>query len=512
MSTNLALDGNVKNDDDDDDENNNGSSGLGGDHAFLNDEGFIEEFALVQEDVIPQQSHWCIAHAALLLANFIFGSGSVVGTLGLPSFHPLTFALIRESFAAVLLLAAAEIITRRNNNNNKSKYACTLPQPSDIPALALCGSGIFASQAFFVVGIKLSQNAVAGSVWQPSQPIFTAAICMMMRWEPFSLSRLSGILLAFLGCAGMIVYGRGEGSQGGSEYGTAETNEGTDMIKVVAGQACFFINCLGSSIYVLACKNLTNQYHSISITAWSYTFAALLMAIFAFVCSMSTSATIFLCNDCEPGQVWNVPSSAVPALAFFIVMQSSIAYGLVTWATKRIVTGTLVTGYTVLQPVTSALLTEALIVTGSYAACGVENGIEEKMMRVLNSILGDTSSNEIYRERLEYDLSNEWNSEQLLNGEGENITSNKACLQPPNASTLVAALAVFAGLFIIVRTEPETSSSTDGYEAANTMIPSEHVDFTSDDLIRNDDDSDEWSLLELSDHHKHSTRLEHDET
>ena len=48
-----------------------------------------------------------LTNAALITAQVIFGISAVVGTIGLPSFHPLTFALIRESSATILLLIAA---------------------------------------------------------------------------------------------------------------------------------------------------------------------------------------------------------------------------------------------------------------------------------------------------------------------------------------------------------------------------------------------------------------------
>ena len=42
-------------------------------------------------------------HGALFTVQVIFGISAVVGSIGLPRFHPLTFALYRESSAAILL-------------------------------------------------------------------------------------------------------------------------------------------------------------------------------------------------------------------------------------------------------------------------------------------------------------------------------------------------------------------------------------------------------------------------
>jgi hypothetical protein len=48
-----------------------------------------------------------LIHSALCTAQVIFGISAVVGAIGLPSFHPLTFALVREACASLVLLTAA---------------------------------------------------------------------------------------------------------------------------------------------------------------------------------------------------------------------------------------------------------------------------------------------------------------------------------------------------------------------------------------------------------------------
>lgn len=53
---------------------------------------------------IPERrpSPWAV-HGALILAQVMFGGGSVVGKLGVEKFNPLLFALIRECVAGPLL-------------------------------------------------------------------------------------------------------------------------------------------------------------------------------------------------------------------------------------------------------------------------------------------------------------------------------------------------------------------------------------------------------------------------
>ena len=60
------------------------------------------------------------------------------------------------------------------------------------------GFCLYCSQAFFIVGEKLS-SAVIGSAWQPAQPIMTTIIAVSLGWEPLTHYKSAGILFAFCG-------------------------------------------------------------------------------------------------------------------------------------------------------------------------------------------------------------------------------------------------------------------------------------------------------------------------
>jgi len=349
-----------------------------------------------------------LVHIGLATAQILFGISAVVGTVGLPSFHPLTFALVRESSATIILLAAAHV-----TSNYVGRTGGVLSGSlHDWKLFFVSGLGIFLSQAFYITGIKLS-SAVAASVWQPSQPIITAAVCMIIGLEKFSCKRVMSILVAFLGCSIMVL-------GGGGASGEAIGGSGGDRnsFSKLMGQICFFINCCGSSLYVLASKRIlaTGRYESVTVTAWSYFTASLLMAIFAILTSWSHGISTFLCSDCE-GSIWKVPPSAIPALLWFIVMTSSCCYGLITWANKY-ATGTLVIGYTVLQPVSSAILIQLLVWFGMYESCGSSDESGGRLLKTLTSLA-------------------------------------KPCLDEPDIFTAVGAIAVFAGLLGLIWTEPK---------------------------------------------------------
>lgn len=385
-----------------------------------------------------------IIHGALWIAQVIFGCSAVVGTIGLPSFHPLTFALYRESSATFILLTVAHF----------TSLYCGRPEGilsgsrKDLPMILLAGTGIFASQACYIIGIKLS-SAVAASVWQPTQPVFTSAVCMLLGWEPYNGIRVMGILIAFIGCAVMVM---GGGGGGGEAIGGAAVDEG-EFANFI-GQIAFLLGCLGSSVYVLASKCIikTGRYECIAVTAWSYTTASIMMAALSWMMSWSRGVSHFLCRDCDLDHLWQVPRSAIPAIAFFVIMTSTVSYGLITWANKY-ATGTLVIGYTVMQPVASAIMIQLLISFGLYQSCNITD-----LTRFLQ----------------------------------EGIS--KTCLDQPDIYTAMGALGVFLGLFLIVKTEPDTEDTKS--EDETTQIEGESLLESEEDTSRYiyDDDDDLASL------------------
>mmetsp|Transcript_29111 Transcript_29111/g.37565 ORF Transcript_29111/g.37565 Transcript_29111/m.37565 type:complete len:504 (-) Transcript_29111:152-1663(-) len=339
-------------------------------------------------EVIPKPF---LVHGALVTVQTIFGVGSVVGALGLPAFNPLVFALIREIFAGFLLLAASIAATKLWPTAGITHWR----------RFAGLGFFIFMNQACVIIGIKLS-DAVAGSIWQPSQPIMTAAICMMMGWEPINSKRIVGILIAFLGCAFMVAF----------SDSNSDSSNSNGIGSQIAGNIFFFFNCLGTALYVIFSKKALIIFPSICVTAWSYLFAMLYMTIITLLFSLSNSLMHFLCSDCHSNP-WYIPKDAIWALSYWIIFNSALAYSLLTWANKY-ATGTLVMGYSVLQPITALCLTMILIYTKTYLDC--------------NNVKDD-------------------DDEVCLGGIGWGD---------------FGAFGVFIGLYIIIKTEPIDSNSSNG--------------------------------------------------
>ena len=189
------------------------------------------------------------------------------------------------------------------------------------------------------------------------------------------MKRVFGILVAFLGCSVMVLGGIIAGGYN-AEYDENDGGEKDNSVFLnLMGQVSFFLNCSGASLYVIASKKVlaTARYEPVAVVAWSTAASTFMMGIFALMMSLSETMSSFFCSDCEDG-VWYIPSSAIPTLVWYVFMTSCGSFGLMTWANKY-ASGTLVIGFSVLQPLASAILIVALITLGVERNCDeVENG------------------------------------------------------------------------------------------------------------------------------------------
>lgn len=347
-----------------------------------------------------------LVNSCLILAQIIFGLGTVIAALGLPACYPFSFALYRELCAGFLLLCAAAFWSSSSPGQQEQPTSLFFKPILESPfRFALLGLTIYGNQAGFIVGIKLA-GGVAAAVWQPSQPIMTAAISMALKREPMNRWRICGVGIAFCGCATMVALSTAASNKSSSDGENDSSN-------FLMGNVLFFLNCLSTSLFVILSKEVLKLYPPLLVTAWSYSLAAAYMAPTAFLTSLSPRIMNTICPECT--SPWEIPPGAWFALAYFIVFSSVISYGLLTWA-NQFATGTLVMGFTVLQPVVAALLTLLLLGLSFVKTC-------------------DAASN-----------------------------NGGACLDPPGWSSAIGMFGVFCGLYLVITTEPSPQKEDERYE------------------------------------------------
>lgn len=316
--------------------------------------------------------------AALATAQTLFVIGSVylkrclqlVDASKDQTFHPIIYAFLREAIAGPILWALAIATTGR-----------VLPKGDDYLRVALLGGCLFFNQLFFILGIALSGVVVATCI-QPTIPVFTALLALMMGTEQGSVQKFAGIALAVGGSISMVL----GGISSAAHHSAAETQN------MLLGNACLLGNTLSMSLYYLNAKALVAKYAPLAVTAWAYMVAATLMG--------STAALTI-----ERHQ-WGVPRQLFGPLVYWILVCSVVGYWVVTAATAYL-PASQVAAFQCLQPFVGTAL--AVMVLGEeptwwdLGAIGVIAGLAlvatdkadmqylQPMLKKMRRILSQTS-------------------------------------------------------------------------------------------------------------------------
>lgn len=292
--------------------------------------------------------HACTVHLALMVTQLSFGGGAIVGKFGIHGTNPVLFALLREGIAGPILFALSIWKTR----------TIFLPR-GDLLRLFLAGVAIYSNQLFFILGLKLS-DPVSGSAWQPSQPIFTMVLAVCAGYERATGRQVAGTLLAAAGAIFMVLVGPAKASQ---EAGEAQ----------LLGHFLFALNCLGTSAYVVLAKPLVQRYAPILVVSWAYLSAAVMMLLSTCIINSVPELLNFVCLDAEASvrqacvaNAWKVPPEMVLPICYWVMFNSILAYFLMTWANQH-AKASVVSVYTVLQPVFAGLISFILIVVHGQA-------------------------------------------------------------------------------------------------------------------------------------------------
>jgi drug/metabolite transporter (DMT)-like permease len=265
------------------------------------------------------------------------GVGTVVAKIGLSGTNPVVFAFIRNAAAAPLLLVPAYFWEGARLEMKHAHF------------MFGCGALLFTTNFFYTIGLKLS-SAVIGSAWQCTIPIFTSIYAIFLGREKSTVLKVIGFLAAVGGALVILLF-----KSGGSSNDSAGGN-------FLAANVCFFLNVNAFALYSICMKPMMKIYPALSLTSWSFIICASLMLPAVLLTSYVKPMHDLVCGDCK-GSDWTIPSSAVFALLWMVLIFSIAQYATINWA-SGLIDSSKITIYCVWQPFLAVVCTFILIATG----------------------------------------------------------------------------------------------------------------------------------------------------
>lgn len=257
-------------------------------------------------------------HLTLILVQIAFGGFHVVAKAVLSSLAPLALAAIRVGVATPVLMALA---WRRDR---------FLPARRDLPLLALLGGlGVFANQALFITGLKLT-TATNAAILMTSIPVFAVGAAAVMGVEKITLNRLVGIVLSVVGALVLVNPFRFSADRSGA-----------------LGNAMILGNGLCYALFLVLQRPILTRIPWRTVIAASFFFGTI------GILPLAAPALTAL----DPSKVG---TGAWLGVAYIILFPTVFAYAASTWAIRRS-SPALVAAYNTLQPVVASALAAAFL-------------------------------------------------------------------------------------------------------------------------------------------------------
>ncbi|RZC94179.1 hypothetical protein C5167_021424 [Papaver somniferum] len=321
--------------------------------------------------VIQKDTIWK-AHSALAMAQIFSAGYQIISSVALHAgINQIVFCVYRDLIALSLLAPVAYFRDKRTRLPINSSLLMSF--------FFLGLTGVFGNQLLFLIGLGYTNPVYAAST-QPAIPVFTFVIAAFMGTEKVNLLKtggqlkVGGTIVCVSGAILMVLF-KGPAIFGNnvSELlnGAAVTNDfitgaqpapvgwlisgllATGLTKFHIGMLCLFGNCFCLTAYLSLQAPLLLKYpDSLSVTAYSYFFGAMLMVI----------AGIFATDG---NTVWTLTRSELVAVLYGGIVASAINYGAITWSNK-ILGPALVALYMPLQPFAAAFLSKIFLGNSIY--------------------------------------------------------------------------------------------------------------------------------------------------
>lgn len=194
------------------------------------------------------------AHAAVLSANFIFGTNYALVKYIAPGYlHPFALNVVRILVSLSLFWILFLF-----------KPAVAKIQRKHLPRFLLCAlTGVVINQIFFITGVSLT-TPIHSSLLSLATPIFITLIAAWLLKEGFTFLKFSGLVLGIAGAAILVLL-------------KDSTHSGNNIL---LGDLMVLINAVSYAFYLVLVRPLMKTYTGIQVLRWIFTFGALVILPF----------------------------------------------------------------------------------------------------------------------------------------------------------------------------------------------------------------------------------------
>ncbi|CCO17377.1 deoxycytidylate deaminase [Bathycoccus prasinos] len=285
----------------------------------------------------------------------------------------LVFSLYRDVLAAPLLYVCAFLHDshQQHVSGGVSSNFRWFPSSQDFPrVLSQAFLGIFCNQLASLLGIQLV-GAVMASLVHLATPMCAMAIAVYLGQEKLNAFIASGVVVACVGAMSMSAI---------DAYLKDVSVEEEKKESSPVGLFALFAGSLASAVYYNLQKITLKKKENVPlmVTAWEYAFGASMMALCAVICvpfgneaevyayDGENSVSSIAANAITSGgrsaanKRWVLETEGLYALFFAVVFNSILKYALSAYCNKRAGV-TLLTVYSTLQPVVTAVLALLLL-------------------------------------------------------------------------------------------------------------------------------------------------------